>query len=293
MGSSRSRTARIRRVRCAEQLPMWLSCSVCYNHPSAMSLVMTCRSITFAFLRRGALQGARIGIDQRYFKPAYGGEDDIIAVVNTALQTMESLGATLVLTDSGDSNAYFDAEFTVLLYEFKVQIADYLAGLEHTDAHTLADLIAFDLANCAEEMKYFGQEVFEMSEATSGNLNDPEYIEARALCLQLSRDEGIDAALQRDNLDALVAPSYSFASTPAAVAGYPNISVPVGITVRGKPAGIWMYSTFLHEPELLAFAYDLEQEIQPRTQPAFLGKVPPEPPDAGLCNLVGPQSLMS
>lgn len=242
------------------------------------------------FLRRGALQGARIGIDRRYFKAAYGGEDDIIAVVEPALHTMETLGATLVMTDSGDSNAYFDAEFTVLLYEFKGQIADYLAGLEHTSAHTLADLIAFDLANCPEEMKYFGQEVFEMSEATSGNLNDPEYIEARALCLRLSRDEGIDAALQRDNLDALVAPSYSFASTPAAVAGYPNISIPVGITVRGRPAGIWMYSTFLHEPELLGFAYDLEQEIQPRTVPAFLGKVPPEPPDAGLCNLAGPQT---
>ena len=121
-------------------------------------------------------------------------------------------------------------------------------------------------------MKYFGQEIFELSEATSGDLTDPEYVAARALCLQLSRDEGIDAALQRDNLDAIVAPSYSFASTPAAVAGYPNISIPVGLTPRGKPAGIWMYSTFLQEPTLLAYAYDLEQEIQPRTVPEFLGQ---------------------
>jgi len=241
------------------------------------------------FLKRGALRGARIGVDQRYFKPAYGGEDDIIEVVESALGTMESLGANLVLTDSGDSNAYFEAEFTVLLYEFKVQIAEYLAGLDHSAARNLADLIAYDLANCPVEMKYFGQEIFEMSEATSGNLNDPEYLEARALCLQLSRDEGIDAALRRDNLDALVAPSYSFASTPAAVAGYPNISVPVGITKRGKPAGIWMYSTFLHEPELLAFAYDLEQEIQPRVVPEYGGKIPPEPKDAGLCDLAIPQ----
>ncbi len=236
------------------------------------------------FLRRGALQGARIGKDRRYFTRAYGGSPDIIKVVEQALQTMESLGATIVETDSGDSNAYFDAEFTVLLFEFKVQIAEYLAGLQNTSIRTLADLIAFDLVHCPEEMKYFGQEVFELAEATSGDLTDPEYLAARALCLQLSRDEGIDAALERDHLDALVAPSYSFASTPAAVAGYPNISVPVGLTTSAKPAGIWIYSTFLREPQLLAYAYDLEQAIQPRSQPAFLGEVPPEPPDAGICD---------
>ena len=241
------------------------------------------------FLRRGALSGARIGIDRRYFTPAFGGEDDLIAVVKPALHTMEDLGATLVTTDTGDSNVYFDAEFTVLLFEFKVQIADYLAGLQNTSIRTLADLIAFDLANCPDEMKYFGQEIFELSEATSGDLNDPEYVAARALCLQLSRDEGIDAALERDNLDAIVAPSYSFASTPAAVAGYPNISIPVGLTPRGKPAGIWMYSTFLEEPTLLAYAYDLEQEIQPRSVPEFRGQVPPEPPDAGICDQARPK----
>ena len=242
------------------------------------------------FLRRGALQGARIGIDRRYFTLGYGGEDDIIDVVEPALATMETLGATLVVTDSGDSNAYFDAEFTVLLYEFKGQIADYLATLQNTSIRTLADLIAFDWANCEAEMKYFGQEVFEASEATSGDLTDPIYVAARALCLQLSRDEGIDAALARDNLDALVAPSYSFASTPAAVAGYPNISIPVGIAANGKPAGIWMYSTFLREPELLGFAYDLEQELQPRTVPIFLKHAPPEPPDAGICDSARPRA---
>ena len=113
-------------------------------------------------------------------------------------------------------------------------------------------------------MKYFGQEVFELSEATSGDLMDPAYVEARALCLQLSRAEGIDAAIERDRLDAIVAPSLSFATSPAAVAGYPSISVPVGLTDGGVPAGIWMYAGFLQEPKLLAFAYDLEQELQAR-----------------------------
>lgn len=153
----------------------------------------------------------------------------------------------------------------MLLFEFKVQIAEYLATLGNTSIRTLADLIAFDINHCPEEMEYFGQEVFLAFEATSGDLTDPEYVAARALCLQLSRDEGIDAALQRDNLDAIIAPSYSFASSPAAVAGYPNISIPVGITTNNKPAGIWMYGTFLHEPELIGFAYDLEQELRART----------------------------
>ncbi len=245
------------------------------------------------FLRRGALRGARIGMDKRYFTPGFGGEDDIIDIVEPALDIMQSLGATIVHTDTGDSNAYFDAEFTVLLFEFKVQIAEYLATLGNTSIRTLADLIAFDLEHCPEEMKYFGQEIFELAEATSGDLTDPEYLAARALCLQLSRDEGIDKALTRQDLDAIIAPSYSFASTPAAVAGYPNISVPVGLTPAGKPAGIWMYSTFLEEPRLLALAYDLEQEIHPRSVPTFLGHVPPEPPDAGICTMSRPQTAAS
>ena len=132
-------------------------------------------------------------------------------------------------------------------------------------------------------MRYFGQELFELAEETSGDLNDPVYLDARALCLRLTREEGIDRVLRNRNVDAIVAPSYSFASAPAAVAGYPNIAVPVGLTPKGKPAGLWMYAGFLQEPQLLAMAYDLEQEIQPRSQPRFRGAVPDEPPDAGLC----------
>jgi hypothetical protein len=82
---------------------------------------------------------------------------------------------------------------------------------------------------------------------------------------------GIDNALQQGNLDAIVAPTYSFRFFPAAVAGYPDLSIPVGLTPEGKPAGLWMYSGFLAEPTLLGLAYDLEQEINPRSQPQFLG----------------------
>jgi len=235
------------------------------------------------FLLRGSLRGARIGVDRRYFTPDFGGEPDLVAVAQKGLDAMTSLGATLVDTDTGDPFAYFDAEFTVLLVEFKAQIAQYLSTLRHTSMRTLTDLIAFNVSHCPAEMKYFGQELFELAESTSGDLTDPDYLAARALCIDLARVQGIDAALQRNRLDAIVAPTYSFASSPAAVAGYPNISIPIGLTPEGKPAGLWMYSGFLQEPKLLSFAYDLEQQVQPRRTPQYLGAAPPAPSDAGIC----------
>jgi amidase len=222
-------------------------------------------------------------VDRSYFTPVFPGDADIIAVVEGALDVMRALGATVVDTDTGDPNCYTADMFTVFFFEFKVQIADYLAGLGDTSMRTLADLIAFNLANCPREMKYFGQDLWKTSESTSGDLTDPLYLKARANCLELARKQGIDAALRDQRLDAIVAPSYSGAAQPAAVAGYPNISVPVGLRADGKPAGIWMYSGFLQEPRLLALAYALEQALPPRATPQFLGAVPPEPPDAGIC----------
>jgi amidase len=234
-------------------------------------------------LRRRGLRGVRIGVDRRYFTPDYGGEPDLVAVAEQALAALRGLGATVVDTDTGDPFAYFDAEFTVLLVEFKVQIAQYLRGLRRTSLRTLADLMEFNRTHCAAEMTFFGQELFELAEATSGDLRDPSYLAARALCVRLAGKEGIDAALRRDRLDAVVAPTYSFASSPAAVAGYPNISIPAGLTPEGKPAGLWMYSGRLQEARLLRFAFELEQELHPRRTPQFLGAVPPTPPDAGIC----------
>lgn len=238
------------------------------------------------FLRRGSLQGARIGIDRRYFTADYGGESDLVNVARRGLQVMKSLGATLVNTDTGDPFAdnfkFYNDELTVLLYEFKVQIAEYLATLKNTSKRTLADLIAFNIEHCSTEMRYFGQEIFQLAEETSGNLRDPIYLAARRANLDFARN-GIELALARGDLDAIVAPSYSFASSPAAVAGYPDISIPIGLTPKGKPAGLWMYSGYLQEPKLLAYAYDIEQAIQPRTQPEFLGAIPPEPPNAHIC----------
>jgi amidase len=237
------------------------------------------------FLRRGALNGARIGVDRRFFDQydVYGfpGDSDTLPLAQQALDAMVALGATLVDTDTGDYFAYFGDEFTALAFEFKVQIAEYLTGLTRTRMRTLADLIAFNLAHCPDELVFYGQELFELSESTSGDLNDPVYMAARTHAFQSART-GIDAALAQDSLDALVAPHLTNTTAPA-VSGYPNIALPVGITPEGKPAGILMYSTFLHEPQLLAFAYDLEQELQARVQPQFLGAVS-DPPNAGLCD---------
>ncbi len=89
--------------------------------------------------------------------------------------------------------------------------------------------------------------------------------------------------MRENHLDAIVAPTYSYGSSAPAVAGYPNISVPTGVTADGRPGGIWMYGRFLSEPKLLAYAYDLEQELGGRPLPKYLGALPPLPPDAGLC----------
>ena len=237
------------------------------------------------FLQRGSLQGARIGRDIRFFDYSYygsgiPGDEETVAFAENALSVMESLGATIVDTDTGDVFAYTDDEFTALLYEFRAQIADYLATLTHTNMRTLADLIAFNLAHCQQELVYYGQEVFEQSEQAVGYPNDPTYVAARTHARNTARS-GIDDALAADNLDAIVAPHLTNSTGPA-VAGYPNVSLPVGIRGSGRPAGMLMYSTFLHEPQLIGFAYDLEQELNVRRQPQFLGSVIPIP-NANLC----------
>jgi amidase len=237
------------------------------------------------FLKRGALEGARIGRDVRFFDYSYfgsgiPGDEETVTFAQNALNVMQSLGATIVDTDTGDVFAYSNDEFTALLFEFKAQIAQYLATLMHTNMSTLADLIAFNTAHCPEELVYYGQDIFEAAQATSGDLTDPAYLAARAHATDTAR-AGIDGAMARDHLDAIVAPHLTNSTGPA-VAGYPNFSMPVGIRSSGRPAGMLMYSTFLHEAQLIGFAYDLEQALQARHQPQSLGSPVPIP-NAGLC----------
>jgi len=239
------------------------------------------------FLQRGALNGARIGRDVRFFDYSYygsgiPGDQHTVELAEDALSVMESLGATIVDTDTGDVFAYTDDEFTALLYEFKAQIAEYLGTLTDTNMRTLADLIAFNNTHCHQELVYYGQDVFESSEQTMGYPHNPIYVAARTHATDTARS-GIDDALIGDNLDAIVAPHLTNSTGPA-VAGYPNLSLPVGLRRdSSRPAGMLMYSTFLRESQLIGFAYDLEQELNARSQPQFLRNVIPVP-NAGLCN---------
>jgi amidase len=236
------------------------------------------------FLDPNALDGAVIGRDVRFFDYSYygsgiPGDELTVAFAENALTVMESLGATVVDVDTGDVFAYNGDEFTALLYEFRAQIADYLATLTHTNMRTLADLIAFNNAHCRQEMPYYDQDVFLMSEMFPGYPNDPAYIAARTHARTAARS-GIDDVIN-SGVDAIVAPHLTNSTGPA-VAGYPNLSIPVGIRDSGRPAGMLMYSTFLYEPQLIGFGYALEQALNVRQQPQFLGAVQPIP-NGGFC----------
>src|SRR6266404_98358 len=236
-------------------------------------------------LQRGALQGKRIGRDVRFFDYSYygsgiPGDELTVGFANNALSVMQSLGARIVDIDTGDVFAYNGDEFTALLYEFRAQIVDYLAMLTHTTMGTLADLIAFNNAHCNQEMPYYDQDVFLLAEQFVGYPNDPNYIAARTHATNTAR-AGIDDALARHHLDAIVAPHLTNSTGPA-VAGYPNFSMPVGIRSSGRPAGMLMYSTAFHEAQLIAMAYDLEQALNARQQPQLLGSIQPIP-NGGFC----------
>src|SRR2546421_4285523 len=230
------------------------------------------------FLQRGSLQGARIGRDVRFFDYSYygsgiPGDQRTVAFAEHALSVMESLGATIVDTDTGDVFAYTDDEFTALLYEFKAQIAEYLRTLTNTDMRTLADLIAFNNAHCRQELVYYDQDVFLESEQTTGYPHNPIYIAARTHATNTAQ-AGIDNALAADNLDAIVAPHLTNSTGPA-VAGYPNLSIPVGIRSSGRPAGVLVFSTPFRGAPMIANADDLGQTLAARQQPPVLGAILP------------------
>jgi len=232
-------------------------------------------------LRPGALRGARIGVNRGQFS-GDAADAGLNAVAERAFATMTALGATLIdPIEPLDTASMEDDEMTVLLVECKAGMDAYLSRLRGTRVRTLADVIAFNDEHCADELGFFGQELFEIAEATTG-LDDPAYRASRARCLAAARTNGIDRILARDRLDAIVAPAYGDSSGPA-VSGYPVISVPTGLTDDGRPAGVWLSGRFLAEAALFAFAFDLEAAVGPRSRPTFRGTPPGEPPDAGIC----------
>ncbi len=230
------------------------------------------------------LNGARIGVPRKFF----GIGDAVDKLVEDALAALKSQGAILVDPADIPSMGKFDqSELEVLLYELKADLNKYLDALgPEAPVHTLADVIAFNEKNRDREMPYFGQDTFIKAEA-KGPLTDKGYLDALANDVKQSRAEGIDAVMDKFQLDALVAPTSGPAwltdlvdgdhdsggsSTPAAVAGYPNINVPAGF-IRGLPVGISFFGRAYSEPTLIRIAYAFEQATRFRRAPRFLPSV--------------------
>ena len=235
-----------------------------------------------AALLPGALNGARIGVARkRYF--GYSPATD--RLINAAIAKLKELGAVIVdPADIATASQLDDCEFEVLLYEFKADLNKYLGALPASArVRSLADVIAFNEREKAREMPYFGQELLEMSQK-KGPLTEAAYRRAHASCRTRARALGIDATIARGKLDAIVAPTggpawltdlvngdhfLGASSTPAAVAGYPSITVPAG-DVFGLPVGISFIGPAWSEQRLISLAHAYEQATRHRKPPRFL-----------------------
>lgn len=231
-----------------------------------------------AHLQPDALRGARIGVVRK----SMGYHPDVDAAMASAIEHLRQAGATVVDADIPTAGQWDDAEYQVLLYEFKDGLERYLAS-HAQPLRSLAQLIAFNREHAAEEMPWFGQEVFEQA-VTKGPLSDPEYLQAQRSARALAGPQGIDAALQAQQLDALIAPATAPAWRTdvvladhylgggygaAAVAGYPSISVPMGDS-HGLPLGLIFMGPAWSEARLIELGYAFEQITQARRAPAYL-----------------------
>jgi len=246
------------------------------------------RAVDFTrFLDRDGLKGARIGVVRANF----GGRNELVsAVIEDALKVLATQGATLIDVELPNAAKYGQTEREVLLYELKADMAKYLAEFAPGSPHkTLKDLIAFNERERAREMPHFGQELFVLAEA-KGGLDSREYLDALANNHRYAGAEGIDQILNEQRLDALVAPSGGLPwltdfykgdyggggfTQPAAVAGYPHITVPAGF-VHGLPAGISFVGAAWSEPVLIRLAYAYEQASRKRRAPTFAKTVNPQ-----------------
>jgi amidase len=233
------------------------------------------------FLDPAGLDGARIGVATQYAE----GHEVVEGLFAEALEVMRGAGATVI--DIPTVEAWREMgrpSGSIMRYEFKADLNAYLAGLgPDAPVNTLEEIIAFNEANADREMPWFQQEILIQCQER-GPLTDPEYGEALAEAMRLSREEGIDAVMDEHNLDAIVAPTGSPAwtsdpingdryhmgsSSPAAISGYPNISVPMGAFME-LPVNISIWGRAWSEPRLLGIAFAYEQLTQHRRRPRFI-----------------------
>jgi amidase len=236
------------------------------------------------FLDKDGLRGARIGVARQFF----GKHPKVDAVIEASLAAMRGLGAEVLdLAAPLPDDEIGEHEIEVLLYEFKADLDAYLAGLgPDAPVKSMAEVIAFNEAHADQVMPYFGQERMLQAQA-KGPLTEETYLKALATSKRLAGVEGIDQALAAQHLDTIVAPTTGPAwlidlvngdhyggscTTPAAVAGYPHITVPAGL-VFGLPVGLSFFAGAWSEPTLLRLAYAFEQATQARRMPSFLPTV--------------------
>jgi len=230
-----------------------------------------------AFLKADALKGKRFGV----LRQAMAYHPDVDAGMNKALDVLRKAGAEIIEVKVATYNDWNDAEFSVLLYEFKDGLNTYLKGSGAPHA-SLEALIAFNKANADRVMPIFGQEIFEQAQA-KGPLTDPAYRKARDTARRLAGRDGLIATLDRHKLDAMIAPSMSPAWPTdhvlgdhfvgagygmAAVAATPSITIPIGDS-HGLPIGVTFMGRGYSEGELIGFGYALEQLTKARKAPLF------------------------
>jgi len=205
-------------------------------------------------------------------------------IMEEAVAAMKDAGAEIIDPANIETKGKMgEAEWDVLLYEFKHDLNAYLATRGAAfPMKSLADLIAFNSENAGTVMPYFQQEIFELAQE-KGPLTEDAYLKALTHCRDMSREKGIDATIRQHRLDAIVAPTGGPAwktdlvtgdhfiggsSEPAAVAGYPSITVPAGL-VFGLPVGISFIGTGWQEAKLIRMAYAFEQATKARVAPTF------------------------